>query len=108
MMMMMRRWRVRRLPNHTIPASSVYMYEIPINFHSFVPYYFSYFSNSCTSFHRGVTVHSCHLEQGSWYVTFLEGDHYRLGQRYRQRKGEGKEKTTLSFTDGQFLFSEYR
>jgi hypothetical protein len=32
-----------------------------------------------------------------------EGDHYRPGQTYEQRKG----KTTLFFPSGQFIFSKY-
>jgi hypothetical protein len=35
------------------------------NLHSFFSYYFPYFSNSCTSFLKGVTLHSCHSGQGS-------------------------------------------
>jgi hypothetical protein len=85
-------WRIRRLPNRTITASyPIHRYEVPANFHSYVTYYFPYFSNSCTSFLRGVTLHLCHLGYGPWCTIFLEGDHDRPGQRYEQRKGRGRQ-----------------
>jgi hypothetical protein len=88
-----------RLSNRTTATSLVHRYEMPTNFYSYVPYYFHYFSNSYTSFHRGVTLHSCHSGHGPWCATFSEGDHDEPGQRYGQRKGKGKGKKTLSFPD---------
>jgi hypothetical protein len=71
---------------------------------------FSYISNSCTSYLKGVTLHSCHSGYGPWCTTFSEGDHYDPGQTYEQRKEKGKEKgkTILSFPGEQFIFSKYR
>jgi hypothetical protein len=81
--------RVGMLLNRTIADSLVHRYEVPTNFHSFIPYYFPYVSNSYTSFFRGVTLHSCHSRHGPWCATFLEVDHDGSRQRYVQRKMKG-------------------
>jgi hypothetical protein len=115
----LQRNEIRPSPSEIIEKSTsytIYMCEVPINLLVFFSYYFSYISNSYTSYLRGVTLHSCHSWYGPWCITFSEGDHYDPGQTYEQKKGKGKEKekgkgkekTILSFPDGQFIFSKYR